>query len=126
MVELALILPLVLILLLVTIQFAIIGAEALAVNQLAYTGARYAAVNPTVDQTAISTYMKSIALPLINENSGADIQVTVSPSTTPRVTGTSVQVTVSYSLSSKIALPNPFLGIAFPATLSGTQTTMSE
>ena len=134
MVELAFILPLALILLLVTIQFAIIGAEALAVNQLAYAGARYAAANDTLVASDISTYMKSIASSLINENSGAHLTITVCvpsgntcpTSTTTRVTGNPVKVGVSYDLSSKIVLPNPFLGIALPTTLSGTQTMMSE
>jgi hypothetical protein len=126
MVELAMTLTLALMVLIVTIQFAIIGDAALAVTQLAYAGARYAAVNPTYNQSTIATYMKSIASPAISDNQTTDIAVTpdVTPSTPQRTFGTSVQVSVVYQLKNKLFLPNPFLGISFPTTLSGIQTTM--
>lgn len=50
MVELAFMLPLAMIVLIVSIQFAILGGAALSLNRLAYAGARYAAVNPNSDQ----------------------------------------------------------------------------
>ena len=124
MAEFAFILPLAMIVLIVSIQFAILGGAALSLNQLAYAGARYAAVNPNSNQAAISSYMKSIASPMIGEKGGANIGVTVTPSTAPRAFGTQVQVAVSYNLSSKLFLPNPFLGISFPTSISGVQTTM--
>jgi hypothetical protein len=126
MVELAMTLTLALMVLIVTIQFAIIGDAALAVTQLAYAGARYAAVNPTYNQSTIATYMKSIASPAISDIQTTDIAVTpdVTPSTPQRTFGTSVQVSVVYQLKNKLFLPNPFLGISFPTTLSGIQTTM--
>lgn len=68
--------------------------------------------------------MKSIASPMIGEKGGANIAVTVSPSTAPRSFGTTVQVAVSYNLSNKLFLPNPFLGISFPTSVSGVQTSM--
>src|SRR6266851_4394198 len=114
-----------LILLFVTIQFALIGDAALAVTELAYVGARYAAVNPSFDQSTVATYMKSVASPTIGGNNGADLTITVNPTAPlPRAIGTAVSVTVSYKLNSKLFLPNPFLGITFPTTLSGIQTTM--
>ena len=124
MVEFAMTLTLAMMVLIVTIQFAIIGDAALAVTQLAYAGARYAAVNPTYNESTIATYMKSIASPAISERDGVNLTVTIAPTTTPRTFGTSVQVSVVYSLQNKLFLPNPFLGISFPTQLSGIQTTM--
>ena len=124
LVEFVITLMLALIVLIVTIQFAIIGDTALAVTQLAYAGARYAAFNPNYDYSTISGYMKTVASPAINESSGANLRITLTPGATPRTIGSSVQVSVVYNLRSKLFLPNPFLGIRFPTTLSGIQTTI--
>ena len=134
MVEFALMLTPALMIMLVTIQFAIVGAAALGLTQLVHTGARYAAVNATLVESDISTYMKSVASPAINENRGGDLSITVCTpagntcphSTTSRTFGSLVQVSVVvvYDLSSNLFLPNPFLGIGFPTSLSGIQSTM--
>ena len=65
MVEFAFALPVVLIVLLVGIQFAIIGEAALALGQVNYQGARYAAVNGNATQDQVNTYMLSVASPTI-------------------------------------------------------------
>jgi len=105
----------------------VIGNAALALSQLSYAGARYAAVNPSLTQSAIASYMKSNAAPTINENSGANLTITVSPNTAPRPFGTAVTVSVSYNLQNKLFLPNPFMGISLPTQLSNfTNTMMSE
>jgi len=124
MVEFAFTAVVAMIVLIVSVQFAIVGNAALAVNQVAYAGARYAAVNPNSSPDAITSYIKSIASPMIGENGGAHITVTVTPSTTPRTFGNTVQVVVSYDLTSKLFLPNPCLGITFPTTISNVQSTM--
>jgi Flp pilus assembly protein TadG len=124
MVEFAITLSLAMILLFVTVQFALIGNAALAVTELAYVGARYASVNNTLDSTAIATYMKSIASPTINENNGGDLSITLTPQAAPRTFGTPLTVTISYNLQNKLFLPNPFLGIQFPTILQNIQTTM--
>lgn len=132
MVEFALTLAPALMIMLVTIQFAIVGAAASGATQLAHAGARYAAVNRTSVESDISTYMKSVASPAINENRGGDLSITVCTpagntcphSTTSRTFGSLVQVSVVYDLSSNLFLPNPFLGIGFPTSLSGIQSTM--
>ncbi len=131
LVEFAITLTLMMIVLTVTIQCAIVGNAALAVSQLAYAGARYAAINSSYDQTAVSNYMISIASPTISESGGADLTITLScspsacpPSGTQRQFGSTVQVSVAYNLSGKLFLPNPFLGISFPTQLSGIQSAM--
>ena len=127
LVEFSITLTVGLVLLLVTIQLAIIGNAALAVTQLAYATARYASINPGKTQDDLSSYMKQIASPAINENSGGDLTLTLSPSTTPRQFGTSFSVAIVYNMQSKLLIPNPFLGISFPTSLTGVQTTaMSE
>src|SRR5258708_11590353 len=59
MAEFALLAPLFLFVVVVAITFAGIGQSALAGSQLAYNGARYAAVNPGLTNTQIQTYIKS-------------------------------------------------------------------
>ena len=113
-----------LIVLTVTIQFAIIGDAALAVSQLASAGARYAAFHPREDDSTIFRYMRTVASPAISERDGANIKITLAPTANSRKIGSLVQVSVVYNLRNKLFLPNPFLGINFPTTLSGIQTTM--
>ena len=124
MVEFAIVLTLSLIILMVTIQFAIIGNAALAVTQVSYAGARYASISLTNDPVS---YVKSHASPIINR---ANLTV-CDPScpgaatcTGTRTFGSPVTVSVSYDLKGNMFLPNPFLGISFPAQLSCIQTTM--
>jgi Flp pilus assembly protein TadG len=123
-VEFAFILPLVLLLMLGVVQVALIGGSALAVNQAAIACVRYAAVNPSADQSSVNTYLKSIASPLINDS---NLQmITLAPTSTPRTTGSAVSVTVAYTLSSKLFLGASFFGITFPTQLSAQMTMTSE
>lgn len=125
MVELAFVLPVVVIVLVVGVQFAIIGAADLALGQVNYQGARYAAVNSTADQSAVQAYMVSVASPIIAANGGSYLSSTLSP-TPPCTYGTQVTVAVSFTSSSLLALPNPFLGISFPTTLTSSETAFCE
>ena len=79
MAEFALLAPLFLFVVFVAITFAVIGQSALAVSQLAYNGARYAAVNPGLTNTQVQTYIKSgaIGAPSITAGGGANLTVTV-------------------------------------------------
>lgn len=124
LVEFALILPLFLLMTLVLIQLVLIGAVALAVNQAAASCARYAALNNTLDQSALNTYLKSVASPLINDSYLATIGL--NPSAVPRNSGTSVTVTVSYNLTGKLVLGSSFAGVTFPTTLAVSQTMVSN
>lgn len=124
MVEFAFVLPLALIILLVTIQFAIIGNAALAITQVSYAGARYASISPANDPVS---YVTSHASPIINTANlhvWCDASCTVPAPCGARTFGSPVTVGLSYDLTSNMFLPNPFLGISFPATLSCIQTTM--
>jgi hypothetical protein len=122
------------IVLFVGVQFAMIGRTALALGQMTYQGARYAAVHPDCGNTActitsptIRNFMLQVGWPTFTNNS-ANLVVTVSPDIPPSHTfGQAVTVTSSFTLPpSVLVLPNPFLGIPFPATLTSSQTAMSE
>jgi len=125
-VEFALIAPLVVLLLLVGVQFAIIGAAALGLGQANYQAARYAAVNPTASQSAVNTFMLSVASPLISANSGQYVQTTLSPAP-PCAQGNTVTVSLTFNVAHLVALPNPFMGLAaFPPSLSSTESAICE
>jgi Flp pilus assembly protein TadG len=124
LIEFALSLTVFIVLLFGIIQLAIIGNSALAVSQLAYAGVRYAAINPSKSSDLIISYMKSIAPVTIAENNCADLSISLSPSVAPRTFGTTVSVSITYSLSNKLLLPSPFLGISFPTSLTNIQNTM--
>jgi Flp pilus assembly protein TadG len=156
MVEFALVLFVALIVLFVAIQMAFIGQAALALGQINYQGARFAAVNQCATPSDVATYMVINGSPTITKTCGSQspaLTITVSdngtslgtgtPSqcsgtftptttcTTPRSFGDSIQVSVSFNTASVIFLSksttNPnFFGIPFPTQLTSQETAMSE
>lgn len=137
MVEFALIAPVAMVVMLLGIQFAMIGQAALAVSQGASAVARYAAVNPGVvgpnGTVTLTTPIKQLLSSSILTNGGNDLTITIASYTgTTTTTTTSPQYTdrltlsISYNATSKIALPNPFLGISFPTTLNASDSQMYE
>jgi Flp pilus assembly protein TadG len=125
MVEFALVAIVGMFILVGAIQFALLGQVALALSQAAYQGARYAAVNPGFDQTAVSSYVKTVASPTILSDGGSDLKVTLNPGTA-RKFGDQVTVTLAYETASKLFLPNPFFGVSLPTSLTAPETAMSE
>lgn len=130
--EFALMVPLFIGVVFIAITFAVIGQAALAVSQLAYNGARYAAVNPTMSTSDVAAYIQSGAIgsPTITGDEGANLTVTVS-----RAGGSyqPVTVTVSYNLASNALVGSMArvldalgLSASFPTTLSSTEIVMSE
>jgi hypothetical protein len=65
MVEFALVLFVAMIVLFVAIQMAFIGQTALALGQLNYQAARYAAVNPTFGCSGVISYMQASGSPTL-------------------------------------------------------------
>lgn len=140
-VEFAMIAVYAIIIMLVGVQYALLGQAALAVSQGSSAIARYAAVNPgalgTYNGTATLTATVQKLLPSsLLTNGGSDLTVTIASYTGTTTTTTSAPVgtvdrlviTVSYNAKTgnKIALPNPFLGITFPSTLSASDSQMYE
>jgi hypothetical protein len=109
---------------LIGIQYSIIGLAILGLGQANYQGARYAATNPSASASAVQTYMVSVSSPIINSGAGKYLTSTVAP--TPCTFGGTVTVTVSFSASHLVVLPNPFFGIAFPTTLTNSESAFCE
>jgi hypothetical protein len=152
MVEFALVLSVAMIVLFVAIQMAFIGQAALALGQINYQGARFAAVNQCATPSDVATYMVLNGSPTITKGCGSSLTITVSdngtslgtgtptctgtftPPTTcgsPRSFGDSIQVSVTFKTASVIFLSknttNPnFFGIPFPTQLGSKETAMSE
>jgi Flp pilus assembly protein TadG len=110
----------------VGIEGAVLGQRSYALTQVAYQGARYAAVNPAYDPTAITNYVLQIAPAQIGQNSGAQLKVTVSPTSIPRVTGTPVTVMITYTFPHPLSFSPTLFGLSFPKTISARDVTMSQ
>ena len=137
MAELAFIAPIAIILVLLGIQFAMIGQAALALSQGASALARYAAINPGTmgpnGTVTMTTAMQQLLSSSILTNGGRDLTVTIASYSGTSTTTTSTPgytdrlvINLSYNVRSKIALPNPFLGVSFPTTLSASDSQMYE
>lgn len=132
MAEFALITPLFIVMLFMAITFGVIGQAALAVGQLAYSGARYAAVNPTLTSDQVAGYIRGgkLGSPTITSGGGAHLSVTVVQASG---FGQPVQVTISYDLSSNplvSSMSTMFaafgLSQTLPTTLTASEIAMSE
>jgi Flp pilus assembly protein TadG len=137
MVEFALIAPLVLVVMVVGIQYALIGQAALALSQGASALARYAAVHrgqvgPNGAVTLNAPIEQLLSSTILNDG-GKDLSVTIAsytgttttPTSSPQYTDRLI-ITLSYDATKKVALPNPFLGISFPTNLSASDSQMYE
>jgi Flp pilus assembly protein TadG len=139
MVEFAMGAALTLVVMLIGVQFAIIGQAALAVNQGASTLARYAAVHPGTVSSGTGNSLPSAAQqllsPTILTSSGTDLTVTVSslkPDGTAE-TGTPIQgqdqvvINLRYNAAQKVALPaSTLLGLSFPTNLTASDSQLYE
>ena len=136
-VEFALISIIAMIVLLVGIQFALLGQAALAVSQASNSVARYATVHAGTlvangPLSMDSTIQQLVSSSLLT-NGGNDLTITIASysGTTTSTTSAPVQrdravVTVSYNASSKLVLPNPFLSISFPTSLTASESALYE
>jgi len=125
-VEMAIVITILTFVMVVAIQFALLGSALLALNQVTYQGARYASVNPSTDQTTVYNYMLSVGSPTITSSGGANLNVSLSPSTTPRTSFSTVTVSSTLNTKNFIVIPNPFFGVTLPTTLTATQSAMVE
>jgi Flp pilus assembly protein TadG len=147
MVEFAMIVPLALVVMLLGVQFALIGQAALSVSQASSALARYAAVHPgalgtengSVKASAMPAAAQNLVSASIRTDGGNDLTVNIA-STNTTGGGTKpfvdqVTVTLSYDAAAggKIALPNPFMhipplfnGISFPNLLGSSDVQMYE
>lgn len=137
MVEFAMVAVVAIFVLLVAIQYAMIGQAALALSQAAFQGARYASVNTNASSSDVQTYLfgsgtsQGVASPTISKGGGKYLTFSMNPATTPRTFGQTVVVNLSFDVcgSGMLVLGKcggTFLGIAFPQTLTAAETAMSE
>jgi Flp pilus assembly protein TadG len=125
-VELALIAPVAIVLMLVGIQYAILGTAALGLGQADYQAARYASVNTSAGQSGVTSYILSQASPIITAGNGKYLTVNVN-SASPCTFGNAVTVALTFDLNHLVVLPNPFMGmVTFPATISNSESAMCE
>ena len=101
------------------IEGSIVLNRGMAVKQLAYQGARYAAANPGYNSSTILAFVSQSEPQILSQG---NIQVSMSPNTTPRSTGTAVSVSVTFT-GPTIAVPSV---ISFPSTISATNIAMSQ
>ena len=136
-VEFALIAVIALIVLLVGIQFALIGQAALAVSQASNALARFAAVNPGQigpnGTVTLNSTLEQLVSSTLLSNGGNDLTITIASYSQNTTTTTSsptmgdrAVVSISYNASSKILLPNPFLFVSFPSSLTANESEMYE
>jgi hypothetical protein len=153
MVEFALGATVALAVMLIGIQFALIGQSALAVNQAAAALARYASQNPGALGGATPLYNGSVSMPLPGEAQNL-LPSSITGSTTNTVKGKPVTtydltvniatysgntttttntpaqtdrvvISLSYDASKQIVLPaSTLLGISFPSTLTSSDAQM--
>jgi Flp pilus assembly protein TadG len=144
LVEFALIATLALAVILVGVQFAIIGQAALAVSQGSSVLARYAAVNPgsfgtynsgsnsPIAASSLPSAASSLLSPTINDSNltvsiNSYTGTTTTTTSTPQATIDRVVVTLNYNATSKIVLPSStLLGISFPTALSASDSRLYE
>lgn len=147
-IEFALISVFALAVMLIGIQYALIGQAAVAVSQGSSALARWAAsntanslgtVNGSISGSALPTAAQEVLSSSILTNSGSDLTVTVTSvdgsgnTVTSPQQGNQLTVKLSYATTSKLAVPNPFLaipplfpGITFPASVAATDSQMYE
>jgi Flp pilus assembly protein TadG len=147
-VEFALISVVALAVMLIGVQYALIGQAAVAVSQGSSALARYAASNTgnslgtyngTVSGSALPAAAQEVLSQSILTNGGADLTVTVTSvdgsgtTVAAPIQGNQLTVSLSYATTSKLAVPNPFLamppifpGISFPATVGASDSQMYE
>lgn len=89
-VEFALIATVAMIVLFVAVQLALIGEDALALGQMNYQGARWAAVNTCATPADVRNYILSVGSPSVTQSGGScgtQLTITVTDTAVPAMTG---------------------------------------
>jgi Flp pilus assembly protein TadG len=125
LVELALVLPILLMLLMMIVQYSIIMNAAASIKNLSREGARFAATQPDSD-TDIKARMASVCPPTIKwSDVSGNVTITPAENATSRTTsGQLITVAISYNMSKKLFLPSKFFGIKIFSTNYSASTEM--
>jgi Flp pilus assembly protein TadG len=140
MVEFALLAPLALLLVVLGVQFAIIGRDAVGLSQASYQATRWASsIKPDAQCADVTTYVTNMASPTIQAiisqsgiacgDSTKGVNVVMSwtcPDTTQctgvRPASTQLRISMTLNVANDLFVPNPFLGVTLPQTLQSAQT----
>lgn len=142
-VEFALLSTLAMVIMLVGVQFALIGQADLALSQGSSLLARYAAVNQGISGTFNGSISGSSLPTTVQQllsstllNNGGNLTVNIhsyqggtknTTTNAPVPTVDRVVINMTYNTAGVMALPNPFLGlINFPTGLSGSDSELYE
>jgi Flp pilus assembly protein TadG len=122
-IELALVLPVLMLLALLVVQYSILMNTAASITNLSREGARYAVSSGASSNDSIADRIRTV-----DDNYGLDIAVndiTVTPADAAnRTVGTSVTVSITYDMRKKLFLPPTLFGMTlFNQNYVG-QTTM--
>lgn len=124
LVEFALVLPVLLILTMLIIQYGIIAFTTSGLTNLSREGARFAATAPASDKD-IKQHIRNVLPPSINYS---DLTITITPDegTDARKLNSKelVYVSISYPMSKKLFLPSRFFGVPIFSQTFTTTTQM--
>lgn len=143
-VEFAILAPLALIVMVLGVQMAIIGRDALALSQVNYQATRWASsLRPDAQCSDVTTYMTNTAAPTVqaiiaqsgiacgDSTKGVNVTMTwTCPDTTQcagtRPYSTQLRISATLNVAADLVVPNPFLGVSFPKTVTSTQTAFTN
>jgi Flp pilus assembly protein TadG len=106
LVEFALVLPILLLLSMMMIQFGIVLNATLTLSHVSREATRFAAVNPYND-AAIKAKVQQITPPHVRV---PDANISISPALASRAPNGTISVTITYPMSTKVFLPAKFFG----------------
>jgi hypothetical protein len=112
--------------LLILAQGTLLFSRASSVKNLAHLGSRYAASNPAYDVPTIKSYVLQNAPGIMGANGGSSLNITVTPTTTPRRLGSAVTVTVAYTYDKANSFGAGAFGLKFPNVLTSSDTAATE
>lgn len=120
-VEFALLTPIILIFILVTIQLGLVLNMYIGAQQLTREATRYIAVHPSYTDATIHSYVQRITPTTIGYS---NLTYSIQPAYASRTSGTALTVTLSVNVANKIFLPDTFFGLTMPTTLPSLRAVM--
>lgn len=124
-VEFALVLPLLLILSLLIVQYGVIYRTAIGLTNLSREGARFAATRPAADSDIKQRVKDSMPANLKYSDTQVDVAPLQGDAMRTKSSGGQITVKISYNMSKKLFLPATFLGVHIFATTYTTQATFA-
>jgi hypothetical protein len=112
-VEFALVLPMLLVMSLMMVQYGLILNATIIISNVTREAARYAAVHPTDDDLIIQHIKDSLPLGIKYADLGTP---TISPAEGSRASDQPISVSITYDMSKRIFMPKKFFGVTLVAS----------